>query len=166
MKTLLVLRHAKSSWSDPSRDDHERTLNARGRRGAAAIGIWIAESELLPDQVLCSDSTRTQETWARAGLPGAPDLRPELYHASAETMLGAVQSATGSRVLVIGHNPGIAEFCDRICEAAPDHLRFAQYPTGALTVLTFDVEDWVSVGWYSGKVTHFLTPHDLGVRKS
>lgn len=166
MKTLLLLRHAKSSWADPGRDDHERALNGRGRRGAAAIGTWIAEAGLVPDQVLCSDATRTQETWARLGLPGTPTLMHDLYHASAEVMLDLVQSASGARVLLIGHNPGIAEFCDRLCETQPDHYRFAQYPTGALTILTFEDADWSTVQWHSGKVAHFITPHDLGVRKS
>lgn len=166
MKTLLLLRHAKSSWADPGRDDHERALNGRGRRGAAAIGAWIAEAGLLPDQVLCSDATRTQETWARLSLPGTPSLMPELYHANAEVMLDVLQSASGSRVLVIGHNPGIAEFCDKLCKTPPDHLRFAQYPTGALTVITFDFDDWSDVTWHVGRVSHFLTPQDLGVRKS
>ncbi len=166
MKTLLVLRHAKSSWSDPGRDDHERALNGRGRRGAAAIGAWIAESGLAPDQVLCSDATRTQETWARTGLPGSPDLLPELYHASPEAMLQAVQGATGTRVLIIGHNPGIAEFCKRLAIQSPDHHRFALYPTGALTVLVFETDDWADVAWTTGTVQQFLTPHDLGVRKA
>lgn len=166
MKTLLILRHAKSSWSDPGRDDHDRNLNGRGRRGAAALGKWIAEEGLLPDRILCSDAARTQETWARMGLPGTPDLKPELYHASAEVMLDLVQSTDGSRVLLIGHNPGIAEFSDRLAEAQPDHYRFAQYPTGALTVLTFSAAAWSDIGWRTGVVRNFLTPHDLGVRKA
>ncbi|WP_425091656.1 SixA phosphatase family protein [Tropicimonas sp. S265A] len=165
MKTLLVLRHAKSSWTDPGRDDHERPLNARGRRGAAAIGAWIAEEGLLPDQVLCSDAVRTQETWARTGLPGAADLKSELYHASADTVLETVRAASGKRVLVIGHNPGLAEFSSAVAVSPSDHHRFAQYPTGALSVLTFDTEAWGDVDWKSGKLTRFLTPHDLGVRK-
>ncbi|MEM8580402.1 MAG: histidine phosphatase family protein [Pseudomonadota bacterium] len=166
MKTLLLLRHAKSSWADPGRDDHERPLNGRGRRGAVAIGDWIAKAGLAPDQVLCSDAARTQETWARLGLPGAPVLMAKLYHADAEAMLDVVRSASGERVLVIGHNPGIAELCDRLCEATPNHFRFAQYPTGALTVLTFDTVNWSGLQWHSGKVSKFLTPHDLGVRKA
>lgn len=166
MKTLLILRHAKSSWADPGRGDHERVLNGRGRRGAAAIGAWIASAGLVPDQILCSDAARTQETWARTGLPGTPEFRPELYHASAEVMLDLSQSATGSRVLMIGHNPGIAEFADRLAIAPPDHFRFAQYPTGALTVMTFETDNWGSISWHSGKVVEFLTPHDLGIRKS
>lgn len=166
MKTLLVLRHAKSSWSDAGRGDHARPLNGRGRRGAAAIGAWIAEAGLLPDQVFCSDAARTQETWARSNLPGSVELRPDLYNASAETMLDIVQGAEGDRVLLIAHNPGIAEFCRKIAITPPDHDRFAQYPTGALTVLTFDTDDWSGIGWKTGTVAGFLTPGDLGVRKN
>jgi phosphohistidine phosphatase len=166
MKTLLVLRHAKSSWTDPGRDDHDRTLNARGRRGAAAMGAWIAEAGLLPDQVMCSDAVRTRETWTRTNLPGAVELRSDLYHASAETMLQLAKEASGTRVMMIGHNPGIADFCRRVAITPPDHKRFAQYPTCALTVLTFDTDDWAELDWKTGTVAGFLTPSDLGVRKS
>jgi len=166
MKTLLVLRHAKSSWADPGRGDHERTLNGRGRRGAAATGAWIAEAGLLPDQILCSDAARTQETWARSGLPGAPTLLADLYHASAERTQEIVRTANGNRVMVIGHNPGLAEFCKRTATQSPDHDRFDQYPTCALTVMTFDIDDWAGLDWHSGTLKAFLTPHDLGVRKA
>ncbi|WP_424969887.1 SixA phosphatase family protein [Dinoroseobacter sp. S76] len=166
MKTLLLLRHAKSSWAEPGRDDHSRPLNGRGRRGAEALGRWITDEALVPDEVLCSDAARTQETWRRLGLSGEASLTSSLYHAGPAMLLQAVQGASGARVLVVAHNPGIAEFADQMAATAPEHHRFAQYPTGALTVLDFDIEDWAELSPGTGAVRAFVIPADLGVTRT
>ncbi|WP_424968062.1 SixA phosphatase family protein [Dinoroseobacter sp. S375] len=166
MKTLLLLRHAKSSWAEPGRDDHSRPLNGRGRRGAEALGRWITEEGLTPDEVLCSDATRTQETWRRLGLDGEATLRPTLYHAGPAMLMQTVQEATGAQVLVIAHNPGIAEFAGQMARVAPDHHRFAQYPTCALTVLQFEIDDWAALAPGTGEVRAFVIPADLGVTRT
>lgn len=163
MKTLLLMRHAKSSWADPGRGDHVRALNGRGRRGAAALGHWIADQDLVPDQVLCSDAARTQETWQRLALPGEAALDGALYHAGPEAIRGALHAATGDRVLLIGHNPGIAEAAERLATTPPAHPRFAQYPTGATTLLEFDIADWTDLDWGTGTVREFIVPADLNV---
>ena len=62
MKTLLVLRHAKSSWNDPALDDHERPLNKRGRRDAPRMGVLVREYGLIPDLIICSDAVRARVT--------------------------------------------------------------------------------------------------------
>ena len=61
-KRLILIRHAKSSWSDPFADDHARVLNKRGIASARAVGAWLAENDYVPQMILCSDSARTQET--------------------------------------------------------------------------------------------------------
>jgi phosphohistidine phosphatase len=165
MKTLLLMRHAKSSWAEPGRGDHSRPLNGRGRRAAEALGRWITDEGLIPDQVLCSDAARTRETWRRLDLPGTPDLDPALYHAEAETLLEAVRAARGDRVLVLGHNPGIADFVCRLTLDRPAHPRFAQYPTGATTVLDCDLDSWADLDWGLGALHSFVVPADLGVSR-
>ena len=81
MKRLILMRHAKSDWGDPMLPDHDRPLNKRGRRAASALGHWMREAGLRPDQILCSSATRTQETCARLALPFLAQamLRPETH---------------------------------------------------------------------------------------
>ena len=159
--TLILMRHAKSSWAEPAMADHNRPLNKRGIRSARALGDWLRGHDHAPDQVLCSSALRTQQTYQglELGLP-APAV-PGLYHAEAETMLELLQKATGRCVLMIGHNPGIAEFADRLVQTAPDHDRFGDYPTGATLVASFDVPGWADVAWNTGQVIDFVIPREL-----
>lgn len=161
MKELILLRHAKSSWANPDIDDIDRPLNKRGKRGAKALGDWMRAHEGVPDQVLCSPARRTRETWEGLGLDSALAIKDCLYHADPDTMLRAIRDAEGNRVLLIGHNPGIAFLAHQLVETAPAHDRFGDYPTGALTHLSFDVASNADIEPGAGQVLHFLTPHDL-----
>lgn len=161
MKTLLLMRHAKSDWGDPRLPDSARPLNTRGRRAATALGAWLHAQDLHPDQILCSPSVRTQETCTRLKLDTAPDLIDALYLAEADEMLAVLRRATGNLVLMLGHNPGIAEFAALLVANAPDHDRFDDYPTGATLMAQFDITDWSALQPGTGAVLQFLTPHDL-----
>ncbi|MFD0980391.1 SixA phosphatase family protein [Tropicimonas aquimaris] len=161
MRHLILLRHAKSSWVNPDIDDFDRPLNKRGKRSAKALGTWLHESEMHPDEVLCSSARRARETCEALRLSVGVDLREDLYHAEPEVMLEVLRKASGKSVLMIGHNPGIAAFAQMLTETPPDHPRFADYPTGALLVLDFDIKNWSKAGPGKGKVRTFLTPHDL-----
>ena len=107
-KRLILMRHAKSSWSSPARDDHERPLNARGVEAATAIGDWLRQRSYLPDQILSSSSTRTRETCRRLNLTADKRFLDGLYHAGAGQMMAILKQASGQCVLMLGHNPGIA----------------------------------------------------------
>ena len=163
-RTLILIRHAKSAWSDPTLDDYRRPLNARGERAATALGRWMAGRGLVPDEVLVSGAERTVRTWAGIApeLAGTPAMRTEraLYQAGPDAILDVLHGATGDRVALIAHNPGIAAFAAKIAARPPDHLRFPDYPTGATTVLTFDTP-WADVGWGDGTVTDFVVPREL-----
>ena len=161
MKTLILMRHAKSDWGDPRLPDSARPLNARGCRAAPALGHWLRSQDLAPDQLLCSSAVRTQETCTRLKLDTAPDLHDALYLAEADEMLTVLRRATGSLVLMLGHNPGIAEFAALLVAAPPDHERFDDYPTGATLIARFDIADWAALQPGSGTVLQFLTPRDL-----
>ena len=137
VQRLILMRHAKSSWQDPFAEDHARKLNPRGIRSARALGDWLRAKGHLPDEVLCSDARRTQETYAGLELATPVTFLPGLYHASADQMMDALQRATGGTVLMIGHNPGIADFAARLLDKAPDHPRFHDYPTGATLIADF-----------------------------
>ncbi|MGR3714250.1 MAG: SixA phosphatase family protein [Shimia sp.] len=160
--TLILMRHAKSSWDDPTMSDHDRPLNTRGRASAEALGKWLTSRDYLPDQLLSSTSERTRETWSRLGLT-ASEIRYEtaLYHASADTMLRQLQTATGRSVLMLGHNPGIGHFAELLAQNPPKHARFMDYPTCATTVFSFTPTHWSDVQFSQGAVQDFTTPRDL-----
>ena len=161
MKHLLLLRHAKSSWNNPDLDDIDRPLNKRGKRASGDLATWFRTEGWAPDEVLCSPARRTKETLERLNLDCAPYFRDDIYEAPPGRLLAAIQQAEGERVLMIGHNPGIGALARYLAEAPPDHPRFDDYPTGALTILRFDLDDWEGLQPSSGEVVAFLTPHDL-----
>lgn len=161
MKTLILLRHAKSSWANPEVEDIDRSLNKRGRRAATELGRHFRAQGWLPDEVLCSSARRTRETYERLKLDCLPSFRDEIYDAPPGALLGALQGARGHSVLMVGHNPGIGALAQILTAQRPAHERFDDYPTGATTVLRFDLQDWAHVQPGSGGLVAFLTPHDL-----
>lgn len=161
-RTLILTRHAKSSWADPALSDHDRPLNKRGRRSAALIGDWLRNRGHVPDQAISSTSTRTRETWDRLGFDAPIRYTETLYHAAPHQILHALSQATQPCVLILGHNPGIGAFAARILHSAPAHDRFADYPTCATLVATFDVKTWGQVNWHSATAVDFAIPRELG----
>ncbi len=161
MLTLILMRHAKSSWGDPSLDDHDRPLNARGRSSAEALGAWLREKHFLPDRALVSTAARTQETFMRLALKCPADYVPALYHASASQMMQVLQRVKGNTVLMVGHNPGIAQFAGQLAETLPTHPRFYDYPTCATWVAKFETTSWDGLDWRSGKTLDFVIPREL-----
>lgn len=161
MKTLLLLRHAKSSWGNPDLPDHDRALNKRGQRAAPAIGCWVKENGYAPSQAFVSDARRALETWNRLGIDADVLISPEMYHATPDSLLDLVNSATGECIILVGHNPGIGLLAQGIVQSPPDHERFDQFPTAALLVTSFDVSSWADITPHSGKIEAFVTPHDL-----
>lgn len=165
MKRLILTRHAKSSWEDPLTPDHDRPLNERGKAAAADLGQWLASRGYVPDEVLCSDALRTRKTWSgiAAALPGTPvlELKPALYHAGPDVMLAVLRHATGDCVMMIGHNPGIAEFAAKLVAHAPKNAEFARYPTGATLVADFTIDSWDQLGWGMGVADDFIVPREI-----
>jgi phosphohistidine phosphatase len=165
MKRLILTRHAKSSWDDPLTLDHDRPLNDRGKAAAADLGQWLDSRGYVPDEVLCSDALRTRKTWSgiAPALPGTPvlELKPALYHAGPDVMLAVLRHAVGETVMMIGHNPGIAEFAGRLVARAPVNPDFARYPTGATLVVDFLTDDWSQVGFGQGAVVDFVIPREI-----
>ena len=165
MIRLFLIRHAKSAWDEPALPDHARPLNARGHRGAATIGRWLAGGDALPTLALVSDARRTRETWAgiEAETGDLPErFEPALYDAAPETILGVLQSAPPTpRLALLGHNPGIAETARRLLADPPGSPDFAKHPTAATTVIDFDAPDWSAVDWGTGRLVTFVTPKIL-----
>lgn len=167
-RELLLLRHAKSSWANPSLDDHERPLNSRGRDAAEKVGAWIAENNLVPDTALVSDAVRTRETWERLGLPGAVDVQflSELYEASPHGQLSLLQELpdTCHRAMLIGHNPSIGSLARGLAEGDIERSmlsRFLKYPTAGLSVYDVDSASWTEFEPSSARLVKFVDPRSL-----
>ncbi len=162
---LILTRHAKSDWASAAMGDHDRPLNARGRRQAPLIGEWLAAKGTLPDMVLCSDALRTSQTLdlILGELPTTPRVLhlAALYLADPDSMLGCLQRADGDTVMMVGHNPGIATLAHALCRAAPEHGRFQDYPTCATAVISFEVAAWPAVRPAQGRIEDFVVPADL-----
>lgn len=165
MKRLILTRHAKSSWDDPMTPDHDRPLNDRGKAAAADLGQWLASRDYIPGEVLCSDALRTRKTFSgiAPALPGTPvlELKPALYHAGPDVMMAVLRHASADVVMMIGHNPGIAEFAARLVAHPPVNPEFARYPTGATLVADFDVDDWEQVSFGTGVTVDFTIPREI-----
>ncbi|RMA41292.1 SixA phosphatase family protein [Rhodophyticola porphyridii] len=162
--TLILIRHAKSDWDDPTLDDHDRPLNERGRRDAPRIGAWLRAKGHVPVAAMISTAVRAAETWARLGFDTVQaSYHHRLYHAPAPVMLGTLATARSDApvVAMVGHNPGIAECAERLLAHSPDHARFSDYPTCATLVARFDAANWSDIHWGTGTVLDFATPHDL-----
>ena len=142
MKTLLVLRHAKSSWNDPELDDHERPLNDRGRRDGPRMGELVREYGLIPDVVISSDAVRAQltaEAVAEAArYAGEILLDPRLYLASPADIVSLLRTVreNAATVMIIGHNPGFEELVEQLTGERRD------LPTAALAHIVLEIDQW------------------------
>ena len=171
MKTLMLLRHAKSDWSAPFKGDHDRQLNARGQKAAPLMGAFMRDSLFIPDEIMCSAATRTRQTCALLLPLLEKDINvsfsEQLYLADeAELLKHAVTASDASgTLLVIAHNPGIHALALGLISSVADGVRArdleGNYPTGALSVITFDVDRWLDIAPHTGTLVCYQTPRPL-----
>lgn len=169
MKTLTLLRHAKSGWDDPVSRDFDRPLNPKGRRAAAMVGRHLRTLGLEFDHVVASPAVRVEETLAevQAGLGRrlAPAWDRRIYLASAATLLEVVHDLpdTAERVLLVGHNPGIEELVLTLVPETADGLRDdveQKYPTASVAELTL-ASGWDGAAAGAASLNRFIRPRDL-----
>ena len=168
MKTLTLLRHAKSSWDDPVARDFDRPLNARGRRAARRIGQELRSQGLAFDQILASPAARVVETLddVAEGYGSILDIEYDqrIYLASVPTLLEVIHGADdeAERLLIVGHNPGLENLALALAgEGALRSEVVAKYPTGTVAEIVFDVDNWIDVEEGLGRLTRFIRPRDL-----
>jgi len=161
MKTLYLLRHAKSSWKDETLRDFDRPLKGRGRKAAELMGQVLAEEKLGSALVISSPAVRARETTElvleSAGLKVEPRFEERIYEADVRTLLALVRAISDSSgvALLVGHNPGFENLLDYLTGDA------RQMPTAALAKIEFDVESWSEVSEESGRLEMFVTPREL-----
>ncbi|MEW6208355.1 MAG: histidine phosphatase family protein [Acidobacteriota bacterium] len=162
MKTLLLLRHGKSSWDDPSLRDFDRPLARRGKRDAPLMGEALSKRGPIPDYVLCSTARRARSTVKAfikgAGLETEPQFEQGIYEASSSELMKIARRLPDASacVLMVGHNPGFEEMVSRLTGS------FESMPTAALACIELDIERWEDVDDGRGKLAWLLTPKQLG----
>ena len=161
MKTLLLLRHAKSSWKIPDQPDFERPLNGRGERAAPLMGRHLRAEKLAPDLILCSPAERARQTAAlftkAAGLGAELRYDERIYEASALQLLEVVTQADdgAETLLLVGHNPGLEELI--LLLTGETWLM----PTAALAKIDLSTDKWGKVKEQTGRVDWVVKPKDL-----
>jgi phosphohistidine phosphatase len=162
MKTLLVLRHAKSSWDDQALGDHERPLNTRGERDGPRMGRLVREHRLTPDVIVSSDAVRarlTAEAVADAArYAGDILLDRDLYAASPADIVSVLRKVREKAgiVLVVGHNPGLEELVARLTGQQED------LPTAALAQVVLPIDTWRDLTLSTrGTLAGLWRPRDL-----
>ena len=169
MHTLYLLRHGKSSWTDPALADHDRPLAPRGQRDAKRIATYLARLEIGPELVLCSSATRTLETLelvrAAFGATSIVRLESELYAASSDELLERLRTVheTVVSVMLIGHNPGLQDLALALASegAELDRLQ-AKFPTAALATLTVPRTPWSQLSEGDAVLSAYVVPKQLG----
>ena len=164
-RTLIAVRHAKSSW-DHDVEDHDRPLSGRGRRDADALGRLLVQRALAPDLVLCSTAARTRETWERAHAVGATAgevrLVRGIYHAWVPELVRLLRQTPDdvATVLLLGHSPGIPDLVEHVCirTDSADWVQLDQkYPTSGVAVVNVPVS-WRELGSSTADLVTFAIP--------
>jgi phosphohistidine phosphatase len=167
MKTLLILRHAKSSWKDDTLPDHDRPLNKRGKADAPRMGKLLRDEDLVPDLILSSDALRARATAELAAeeshYEGEITFLRDLYAAEPEAYLDALAQMGGeaARVMLVGHNPGLEELLQELTG------EYQPLPTAALAQVSLPLSHWSELGpdpeaaGMQGKLVNLWNPKDL-----
>ena len=161
MRTLYLLRHAKSSWKDANLADFDRPLSGRGRRAAETVGLFLKDKEITLDLVVSSPAVRARQTIeiVLRSAKQRPELRfdERIYEATVGRLLEIVSQLENEHkaVLLVGHNPGMQELLALLTGQS------GGYPTAALTKIAFKNLKWAEVGNKRGSLEWLVKPKEL-----
>ena len=161
MKTLFILRHAKSSWADADLADFDRPLNGRGEKAAPLMGGFMREKEFVPQVILSSSAVRAKTTAElvkkASGLTADIKIDERIYEAHPHQLRQIVSELTDDidQAMIVGHNPGL--------EGLVRYLtgRMEPMPTAALAVIDLDIASWNEIGDNSGELREIVRPKEL-----
>ena len=172
MKTLTILRHAKSGWDVQVERDFDRPINARGKRGAELIGQYLKRQGVPIERIIASPAVRVTETLdlfqPAAGLDAIePHWDRRIYLASAATLIDTIRDTgrDATHVLIAGHNPGLEDLIlELVPDSGDDELRARveeKLPTSAMARLELDIDDWHDLDVRQARIVSFIRPRDL-----
>jgi len=163
IRTVALIRHAKSSWSDPSFSDFERPLNKRGIRDAPRVWAALSQADVSFDRVLCSDAKRARQTLSllKQGIVIDEEIigyRHDLYCASADHLFSCITEQPDSiyNLALVGHNPGMEDLANSLAE---EHI--GPMPTCCVIHLAYECDTWDDLFQARGKVALTIRPRDL-----
>lgn len=161
VKTVLLMRHAKSNWDDASLRDFDRPLAERGRRDAPRIARAVVALDSAPDFIVSSPAARARETIEavirEGGLTAPLEFNDAIYDATSAALMQIVRRLPDERqrVLMVGHNPGFEDLLTRLTGER------GRMPTAAIACIEFQVDHWDDVEDGEGKLVWLLTPKQL-----
>jgi len=167
VKTLGLLRHAKSDWNDTSLRDFDRGLTKRGKRGAALMGEHIREHGVHWDLLLASPAERVKRTLDAARLDVPIQWDERIYLADTGTLIDALRQVKGDpgAVMFVGHNPGLQELILELVPHERENRLLAtaseKFPTATFAVLELDIDRWADCAPGCGTLVHLARPRDL-----
>lgn len=160
MRTLTLIRHAKSSWKENTLKDFDRPLNKRGQQNAPMMGAILKQQGVSFDLIVTSPAVRALSTAKLIAQPlGYPEeslvLEPQLYDADVQRLLTVIQSLPDSAVNValVAHNPGLTGLCNYLSGDSIENL-----PTCAVAGIAFELDSWVAVWRNSGRLVRYEYP--------
>jgi phosphohistidine phosphatase len=161
MKTLYLIRHAKSSWDDPAQADFDRPLNDRGKKDAPRMGKRLKEKDIHPNIIISSPAKRAFSTCKKiAEVIGYKEANivsdRNLYHADTDQILQVAKAIPDKAeiAMLFGHNPGLTDFVNEICsEAVIDNV-----PTCGVVALSFKSDSWKAISSENCKLEFFDYP--------
>lgn len=160
IKTLILIRHAKSEWGNPFLSDFDRPLNARGKKNALRMGEVLSRRKIHPDLILSSPALRAKTTAIeisdKLSYP-ADSIRyePLLYASEIERIFSVIRAISKdiNTLLVFGHNPEFTECANALCKCEIDNI-----PTCGVVAMQLNVDSWENIGFNSAKLLFFDTP--------
>lgn len=161
MKTLYLMRHAKSSWKDSTLQDFDRPLNGRGREAAPLVGRLVRKRKLRVDLILSSPAARARQTAAlvkeSAGLDAELLYDERIYEADAARLVEVVAQAgeSAEALMLVGHNPGMEELLTLLTGES------RSMQTATLACISLDVEKWGKAREHSGRLEWLVRPEEL-----
>ena len=160
MKTLLIVRHAKSDWNNEDLSDFDRPLNARGRRNAPDMGKRIKKHALIPDLIWSSGALRARHTAEliakEIGYPEESIVYDDhLYHAGHNSLLEQIKQQDDQHrfLMLVGHNPGLTYLASSLGSITIDNI-----PTAGVALLNFRMNSWSEIAFGKGNLEWYDYP--------
>lgn len=168
MRELMIVRHAKSDWSEGSLSDFDRPLNNRGSNDAARMAQWIKNHSIHPETIISSPALRAKQTALAIAdqlklSESAIQFDPQLYLANTKTLLGKIKKVDNKyqSAMLIGHNPGLESLVETLAIDPPPLTSSGKLLTTANFVLLQLRGDWHNVAPRQAKLVHFIRPKEI-----
>ena len=170
MKTIFLLRHAKSSWQNHNLDDFDRPLSDRGIKACKKIGKYLKKKNISPDIVYCSTAVRAKQTWELVNRIVEKKenvlFKKNLYMSDLSNFIEIIKKTKKKfkSLMIVSHNPGIEYLALELSKDKNNEVYkkiYNKYPTGALVIIKYNIDKWNKVDLKKGSLYKFIKPKEL-----